>query len=600
MDGSTLRKLARYLIVFALLLSALGPVVFAQDGAPSTPSLGSPPEYAYGDIMLDPATYEQYIQVMPDSMVEALPASYDARSDGIVTPPKNQGSCGSCWAFASTGAMESHIQKIFGFGLTDLSEQQILSCNAYGYSCGGGSSDAPRYWESDGPIYETCFPYQANDTVPCSNASGCPRLDFRVTNWHTVASDQFKASLYYDGPSYWRYTVYSDFPDWWDNAASGSVYVNAPGTSVEGGHAVLLIGWDDAKGAYLCKNSWGATGGPQGDGTFWIAYSGHYNNLSFGMSNFGLISLLPPPNAPTGLTATAISQHQINLAWTDASSNEAGFKIERAPFAPGSWTQIATVGANVTTYPNTSLASGTTYYYRVRAYNASGDSAYSNEAHATTSGTVTWYYRYLPVVFKNYTGGGTVGVLWNQPLSTVDSNVYVDQDFTDDPSYSSYLADDFINPSQWSIHNIFVPGGGWNGFTSLYNAVSLTWQIYADCSGAPCGNPSGGSAPVWSLTLAPTNAQVTITTGAGGYPSNTLLELASPVSLPAGQWWLVFYPAMSFSSYGQYGRHAADTVNGYTGQFINPGGGFGLGTTWQPWSAVNATEYDIAFRLEGY
>lgn len=45
----------------------------------------------------------------------------------------------------------------------------------------------------------------------------------------------------------------------------------------------MLIGWDDSKGAYLCKNSWGEYGGPNGDGTFWIAYS---NNLNFGMSNF--------------------------------------------------------------------------------------------------------------------------------------------------------------------------------------------------------------------------------------------------------------------------------------------------------------------------
>jgi len=369
---------------------------------------GSTPEHAYGDIPLDPATYQEYLQVMPDSMVEAVPAAYDARDDGIVTPPKNQAACGSCWAFASTGAMESHLQKEFSFGLTDLAEQQILSCNAFGYDCGGGSSDAPRYWETDGPIYETCFPYQANDTIPCSNCSGCTRLDFRVTNWHTVESDQFKASLYYDGPSYWRFTVYSDFESWWDSAASGSVYVNGPGTTIEGGHAVLLIGWDDAKSAYLCKNSWGTGAGPQDDGTFWIAYSGHYNDLQFGMSNFDLTSLNPPPNAPSGLTATAVSQHQINLAWADNSTNESGFKIERSPFAPGNWTQIATVGAGVTTYPNTGLASGTTYYYRVRAWNAGGDSGYSNQASATTFAG-SQFRVYLPIIARKAgTSGGIV------------------------------------------------------------------------------------------------------------------------------------------------------------------------------------------------
>src|SRR6185436_7970212 len=71
-------------------------------------------------------------------------------------------------------------------------------------------------------------------------------------------------------------------------------------------------------------------------------------------------------------------------AWTDNANNETGFKIERKTGAAGTYSQIATVGANVTTYNNTGLAASTTYYYRVRANNGSGDSAYSNEANATT------------------------------------------------------------------------------------------------------------------------------------------------------------------------------------------------------------------------
>ena len=52
----------------------------------------------------------------------------------------------------------------------------------------------------------------------------------------------------------------------------------------------LLIGWDDAKGAFLCKNSWGG-GGPNGDGTFWISYADHANDLGFGMINFDVAAL---------------------------------------------------------------------------------------------------------------------------------------------------------------------------------------------------------------------------------------------------------------------------------------------------------------------
>ena len=96
------------------------------------------------------------------------------------------------------------------------------------------------------------------------------------------------------------------------------------------------------------------------------------------------ISTGVPPNAPTALSATAVSSSQINLAWTQNSSDETGFKIERKTGVSGTYAQIATVGANVVTYSNTGLTPNTTYYYRVRAYNGSGDSNYSNEANATT------------------------------------------------------------------------------------------------------------------------------------------------------------------------------------------------------------------------
>jgi hypothetical protein len=94
----------------------------------------------------------------------------------------------------------------------------------------------------------------------------------------------------------------------------------------------------------------------------------------------------PPslPAAPSALTAVAASSSQVNLSWTDNTSNETGFKLERKTGSGGTYSQIATVGTNVTTYSNTGLAASTTYYYRVRATNAAGDSAYSNEASATT------------------------------------------------------------------------------------------------------------------------------------------------------------------------------------------------------------------------
>ncbi len=91
------------------------------------------------------------------------------------------------------------------------------------------------------------------------------------------------------------------------------------------------------------------------------------------------------PAAPSGLAATAVSSSQINLSWTDNATNETGFKIERKTGAGGTYAEIATVGAGITTYSDTGLTEETTYFYRVRATNAVGDSAYSNESSATTA-----------------------------------------------------------------------------------------------------------------------------------------------------------------------------------------------------------------------
>jgi predicted phage tail protein len=91
------------------------------------------------------------------------------------------------------------------------------------------------------------------------------------------------------------------------------------------------------------------------------------------------------PAAPTNLTAAAVSKSQITLTWTDNATNEDGFKIERCKGSTcTNFAQIGTVGANVTTYANTGLSRNTAYRYRVRAYNASGNSAYSNIASAAT------------------------------------------------------------------------------------------------------------------------------------------------------------------------------------------------------------------------
>jgi serine protease AprX len=117
---------------------------------------------------------------------------------------------------------------------------------------------------------------------------------------------------------------------------------------------------------------------PNGPQLFALVVGGADSDLTAGGG-------ITPPAGPSNLTATAISASRIDLSWIDNSTNETGFRIERCKGAScTNFAELATVGANVTSYSNTGLTKNTAYRYRVRAYNAGGNSAYSNIATATT------------------------------------------------------------------------------------------------------------------------------------------------------------------------------------------------------------------------
>eukprot|EP01111_Echinosteliopsis_oligospora_P016374 TRINITY_DN677_c0_g1_i2.p1 TRINITY_DN677_c0_g1~~TRINITY_DN677_c0_g1_i2.p1 ORF type:complete len:589 (+),score=124.22 TRINITY_DN677_c0_g1_i2:49-1815(+) len=190
-----------------------------------------------------------------------FPASQDWRdATGAVTPVKNQKSCGSCWAFATTAVVESAYSIFTGGSVADMAEQQVLSCtNPGNYNCanGGWPTAAFSYVVKNGIVSENKDAYTATDGT-CSTYT--PDFSFTGAKTGTVSpltKDGLLAALKTYGPL--AVTVNADSA--WQGYKKG-ILSNSSYTSTN--HAVTLVGYDSANDAYIIKNSWGSSWGESG------------------------------------------------------------------------------------------------------------------------------------------------------------------------------------------------------------------------------------------------------------------------------------------------------------------------------------------------
>ena len=207
---------------------------------------------------------------------------------------------------------------------------------------------------------------------------------------------------------------------WQDNATNETGYKVERKTGASGTYAEIA----SLSAGSTSYNNTGLT-----DGTQYYYRVRAYN--SAGNSNYSNESNgTTPMNAPTSLTATAASSTQINLSWQDNSGSESGYRIERKTGVSGTYSEIATVGTNVSTYNNTGLTENTTYYYRVRGYNSLVNSDYSNEANASTITSVEQISQGIPdhyFLSQNFPNpfNPTTNVRFGLPrTSTVDIVIY--------------------------------------------------------------------------------------------------------------------------------------------------------------------------------
>lgn len=205
----------------------------------------------------------------------ATQSTLDLRNLGIITPVRNQLSCGSCWAFNTLAAVEANYifrNKISNAKSVDMSEQFLLDCADSGSCYGGWYGNTLKWMQGKQIQSEAQLPY-VNAEKACTNA--VVNTGYVVEKWAYIdfwtprpAVQLLKKAIAEHGPLPVAVTVTPAFL-----AYTKGVFNEKANFEIN--HGVTIIGWDDAKNAWLIKNSWGEL---WGDGGFmWIDYNS--NNI---------------------------------------------------------------------------------------------------------------------------------------------------------------------------------------------------------------------------------------------------------------------------------------------------------------------------------
>jgi len=235
---------------------------------------------AYSDVPATPFVWKGRKDELADSV--------DWVDAGAVTAVKNQGTCGSCWSFSTTGAIEGAYYIANGKSVS-LSEQQLVSCDTTNNGCGGGSMDYAFSWvESQGGLCsEADYPYASSSGTAPSCSSSCTVVDGTAPTGYTdvtATESSLMAAVSKQPVSIAIEADQSAFQFY-----SGGVMTGTCGTSLD--HGVLLVGYgtEDNTDFWKVKNSWGSTWGEDG-----------YIKIERGNSqNGGLCGILLSASYPT-------------------------------------------------------------------------------------------------------------------------------------------------------------------------------------------------------------------------------------------------------------------------------------------------------------
>ena len=287
-----------------------------------------------------------------------------------MTPIKDQGDCGSCWAFAPTGALET-TEILINNTTLDLAEQQLVNCvsSPAGACNGNDPMNAFNYLQQNFDATEQAAPYLARPGT-CNAQLGA---QYKVQDWDFVSDDltgiasvaDIKAAIVAHGPVV--ASVYAT--DAFQSYTGGVFDEQAPG---QVNHAIVLAGWDDARGAWHLRNSWGSDWGE--DGYMWIKYGSNSVGTRAMWAEPVHAAPPPPPLYPFRYVSVANDAGEPLLVFVDAHvATPSGWVWVPAAPGPGAATYQYTVASGQTL---DLVQPGTTQYlrpYEIRIWAQSTD-----------------------------------------------------------------------------------------------------------------------------------------------------------------------------------------------------------------------------------
>ena len=201
----------------------------------------------------------------------AAPDAFDWREKGYVSPVKDQGSCGSCWAFSTVANLEGQYYKGKGKMVT-LSEQMLVDCDTYDSACNGGLMENTFTWlkENGGIMTDADYPYAGYKQTCKSDPSkyvdmtitGYKKLGSSSSTWDPVDEDEIKEFLYETGPL--AVALNANPLQTYTGGILDKTSSQCPISGMN--HAVTMVGYgsESGKDYWIIKNSWGKSWGEDG------------------------------------------------------------------------------------------------------------------------------------------------------------------------------------------------------------------------------------------------------------------------------------------------------------------------------------------------